>query len=151
MTLLEVNEALTISQESANDEANIIFGAVVDPSLTGKVKITVIATGFDRKGATRGIAPGALQTPFDLSTYTAHAGRGEAAVASAGHHQPHVPAQHAAMGQPGQYAAPSFTVNRRPPLDLSPMASHSGAAARAPEPVPVDSPLDVPAFLRRQG
>ena len=47
MSLLEVNEALTIIQESAHEDANIIFGAVVDPTLTDKVKITVIATGFD--------------------------------------------------------------------------------------------------------
>src|SRR6187397_982276 len=47
MSLLEVNEALTIIQESAHEDANIIFGAVVDPKLTNKVKITVIATGFD--------------------------------------------------------------------------------------------------------
>src|SRR5688572_5949692 len=44
MSLLEVNEALTIIQESAHEDANIIFGAVVDPMLKNKVKITVIAT-----------------------------------------------------------------------------------------------------------
>ena len=33
-------------QEAADEDANIIFGAVVDPALKGKVKITVIATGF---------------------------------------------------------------------------------------------------------
>ncbi len=47
MSLMEVNEALTIIQESAHEDANIIFGAVVDPELHGRVKITVIATGFD--------------------------------------------------------------------------------------------------------
>ena len=47
MSLMEVNEALTIIQEAAHEDANIIFGAVVDPTLKGKVKITVIATGFD--------------------------------------------------------------------------------------------------------
>ena len=35
-------------QEAADEDANIIFGAVVDPALNGKVKITVIATGFGR-------------------------------------------------------------------------------------------------------
>ena len=47
MALMEVNEALTVIQEAAHEEANIIFGAVVDPELAGRVKITVIATGFD--------------------------------------------------------------------------------------------------------
>src|SRR5215470_2913829 len=68
LSLLEVSDASTIVQEAADEDANIIFGAVVDPSLTGKVKITVIATGFDRKGAGRGISPAALQTPVDLSS-----------------------------------------------------------------------------------
>ena len=49
MSLLEVSEASSIIQEVAHEDANIIFGAVVDPALKGKVKITVIATGFDRK------------------------------------------------------------------------------------------------------
>src|SRR5256714_1002206 len=46
LSLVEVSEAASIVQEAAHEDANIIFGAVVDPSLKGKVKITVIATGF---------------------------------------------------------------------------------------------------------
>ncbi|HJY35085.1 MAG TPA: cell division protein FtsZ, partial [Vicinamibacterales bacterium] len=46
LSLVEVSEASSIVQEAADEDANIIFGAVVDPSLKGKVKITVIATGF---------------------------------------------------------------------------------------------------------
>ena len=53
MSLMEVNEALTVIQEAAHEDANIIFGAVVDPTLTGKVKITVIATGFDHVSGMR--------------------------------------------------------------------------------------------------
>ena len=41
-----MSDASSIVQEAADEDANIIFGAVVDPSLKGKVKITVIATGF---------------------------------------------------------------------------------------------------------
>ena len=47
MTLFEVNEAADIISNAAHPEANIIFGAVQDPTFDGKVKITVIATGFD--------------------------------------------------------------------------------------------------------
>ena len=47
MTLFEVNEAADIISQAAHPEANIIFGAVQDPNFEGKVKITVIATGFD--------------------------------------------------------------------------------------------------------
>src|SRR4029450_1192890 len=63
LSLVEVSEASAIIQEAAHDEANIIFGAVVDPRMEGRVKITVIATGFDRPAAalTAGHTPGDLQ------------------------------------------------------------------------------------------
>ena len=48
MSLMEVNEASSIIHQAADDDANIIFGAVVDPSMDGRLKITVIATGFQR-------------------------------------------------------------------------------------------------------
>jgi cell division protein FtsZ len=44
----EVSEISSIIQEEAGDDAEIIFGAVHDPTLEGKVRVTVIATGFDR-------------------------------------------------------------------------------------------------------
>jgi len=46
LKLSEVNEASTLIQSAAHDEANIIFGAVLDESMGDEVKITVIATGF---------------------------------------------------------------------------------------------------------
>ena len=49
LTLYEVNEAADIISKAAHPEANIIFGAVQDPAYEGKVKITVIATGFDNR------------------------------------------------------------------------------------------------------
>jgi cell division protein FtsZ len=47
LTLFEVNEAAEIIRKTAHPEANIIFGAVLDESLTDSIHITVIATGFD--------------------------------------------------------------------------------------------------------
>ena len=47
MTLHEVNEAAKIVQGAADEDANILFGAVIDEALEGKIKITVIATGFE--------------------------------------------------------------------------------------------------------
>ena len=47
MTLHEVSEASRIVQEAAHSDANIIFGSVFDEQMGNKVKITVIATGFD--------------------------------------------------------------------------------------------------------
>jgi cell division protein FtsZ len=48
MTLHEVSEAADIVQEAADADANIIFGTVIDRAMKGKVKVTVIATGFLR-------------------------------------------------------------------------------------------------------
>jgi cell division protein FtsZ len=47
LSLFEVNEAAEIIRETAHPEANIIFGAVIDETLTDEVRITVVATGFD--------------------------------------------------------------------------------------------------------
>jgi cell division protein FtsZ len=46
LTLHEVNDASTLIQEEADEDANIIFGAVIDPKMEDEVRITVIATGF---------------------------------------------------------------------------------------------------------
>jgi len=48
LTLFEVNEAMSIIHDSADQDANIIFGAVLDERLEDEMKITVIATGFER-------------------------------------------------------------------------------------------------------
>jgi cell division protein FtsZ len=48
LTLHEVNEASSLIQQAAHEDANIIFGSVIDPNLSDEVRITVIATGFDR-------------------------------------------------------------------------------------------------------
>src|SRR5947209_6925078 len=52
MTLFEVHEAASIIQEAADEEANIIFGTVIDNNMRDEIKVTVIATGFDT--ATKG-------------------------------------------------------------------------------------------------
>jgi len=46
LCLHEVNEAASMIQEEAHDEANIIFGSVIDENMTDEIRITVIATGF---------------------------------------------------------------------------------------------------------
>src|ERR687890_2723877 len=70
LSLIEVSEASSIIQEAAHEDANIIFGAVIDAALEHRVKITVIATGFDRAGAMRSPSATASQTPVDLHDYT---------------------------------------------------------------------------------
>ncbi len=49
----EVHHISSIIQEEAGDEAEIIFGAVHDPELEGKIRVTVIATGFDAGNESR--------------------------------------------------------------------------------------------------
>ena len=134
LTLAEVNDASEIIYSAAHEEANIIFGAVVDPKMEGKVKITVIATGFDqRRTAAAPSAQATRSTPVDLSAYTAT----RVAVAAED--------RIAANG--------SRVVARRPVLDLPGLArasnggngAHGSPAGEGEE----ESPLDVPAFLRR--
>ncbi len=50
MTLHDVNDATSVVSEAAGAEANIIFGAVVDPTMDDELRVTVIATGFNRNG-----------------------------------------------------------------------------------------------------
>ena len=49
LSIHEVEEGARIVQEAAHEDANIIFGAVLDPSLEDEVRMTVIATGFAEK------------------------------------------------------------------------------------------------------
>jgi cell division protein FtsZ len=53
LTLNEINEAAELIRQAADSEANIIFGAVVDPRMQDEVKLTVIATGFDSRAAAK--------------------------------------------------------------------------------------------------
>ena len=53
MTLYEVNEAAMEIQRNAHEDANIIFGSVIDPTFKDEIMVTVIATGFDPEAARR--------------------------------------------------------------------------------------------------
>ncbi len=55
LSLNEVNEAASLVREEASDEANIIFGTVIDEALGDDLKVTVVATGFD---------PGTAESPW---------------------------------------------------------------------------------------
>jgi cell division protein FtsZ len=137
LSLIEVSEASAIIQEAAHEDANIIFGAVVDQKMEGKVKITVIATGFDRVAATRQVTASNAMTPVDLHSYTAFQATEKIAASGGGSR---------------------LSVSRRPVLEMPPAPAQAPAQANdlgletlslGAEFEPV-SPLDVPAFLRRQ-
>jgi cell division protein FtsZ len=55
--LFEVNEAAEVVTAAASQDANVIFGAVIDPSLGDEVRVTVIATGFGALGERRARRP----------------------------------------------------------------------------------------------
>jgi cell division protein FtsZ len=57
MSLFEVNQAAAIIRETAHPDANLIFGAVVDESMGEEMRITVVATGFERSPARRQMLP----------------------------------------------------------------------------------------------
>jgi cell division protein FtsZ len=107
LTLHEVNEASSLIQQAAHEDANIIFGSVIDPNLSEEVRITVIATGFQNAAQTQMIVP--------------HAGDRHHAPSHAPHHAP--PAkQRAATGTP-QIALPyniSTQITKEYPAPMPP-------------------------------
>jgi cell division protein FtsZ len=135
LSLIEVSEASAIIQEAAHEEANIIFGAVVDPAMQGRVKITVIATGFDRPIVSKAAAPAASVTPVDLHSYTSWKQESGERVAAAG-------GSRMAFSRRAVLDLP-----RTPPQVKAQEPNDSPLLGAEFEPV---SPLDVPAFLRRQ-
>ncbi len=121
LSLLEVSEASSIIHDAAHEEANIIFGAVVDPKMEGRVKITVIATGFDRGHARPRTS--AAPTPVDLQSYTIRR-------------------------QDGESAGIGARLARRSPVALT-MPADPALAPAVGDGTEPSSPIDVPAFLRR--
>jgi cell division protein FtsZ len=63
LTLFDVNQAAAIIKETAHPDVNLIFGAVIDPTMKDQVRITVIATGFERTGMPRRISEQPVSEP----------------------------------------------------------------------------------------
>jgi cell division protein FtsZ len=128
LTLAEVSEASDIVCGAAHEDANIIFGAVVDPAMHGKVKITVIATGFDRdQVAAAPVSQAQKSTPTDMSMYA----------------KPKVQTEDKFAVNGGR-----VVVSRRPVLDLPGMSTTSTTQTALAVGDPDDA-YDVPAFMRR--
>jgi cell division protein FtsZ len=70
MTLFEVNQAAAIIRETAHPDVNLIFGAVIDPNMGDDIRVTVIATGFERNGIPRR----ALEKPARTETRRTESG-----------------------------------------------------------------------------
>lgn len=128
----EVTQISSIIQEEAGDEAEIIFGAVHDPELEGKIRVTVIATGFDSADEEKVIRPDfrrprpqpaaqRLAIPQAVAQPTAHEVPAQAEV------------QRVAVG--GGRAEPVLPLNRFPEQPVSRQQLVE---------------LDIPTFIRRQ-
>ncbi len=159
--LKEVREAASMVQESAHEDANIIFGLVTDPNMEDVVKVTVIATGFDNQGD-----DALLAAPAQMSR-ASHAGHSVVArnaaqqalargpVASSPHLQQQPP-QPPGL-QPRQSAPAPRTVSRPSRAPYETQQRQSQAPAPEPQPARAFGPaamldeavLDIPAYLRR--
>ncbi len=151
LKLAEVNEASTIIQSAAHEDANIIFGAVQDEKMKDDLKITVIATGFKndvpaRKDRTVNAAQAAISTARTASAYQVQQSATVPRVVNATH-IPHVPhgsqiAAHAATAQSG--AATRVMAPSRESPNLATMTESIRTAVEQDD-------LDVPAFIRKRG
>jgi cell division protein FtsZ len=137
MTLFEVDQAANRIREEVADDANIIFGSAVDDSLSGRVRVSVVATGID------------TQMPVEAQRPRLVAVGGGGAVQMA---QPMmVPTAHA-MPAPAQQAAPAMNLMGAPVLQGAPAPAYEQDYAAAPaEPVqqrPQPQPQSRPAPLQ---
>ena len=64
LTLMEVNEASMLIQQNAHDDAHIIFGAVIDDQMDGHMRVTVIATGFEKRAPVLKEVPPLKEVPI---------------------------------------------------------------------------------------
>jgi cell division protein FtsZ len=135
MTLFEVHEAASVIQEAADEEANIIFGTVIDPKMKDEIKVTVIATGFD--SATKGLLNVRGEQLSARGTQQA-APATSRKIAAAHEVQPEAPAQVGAEGE--IYDPPFFRKGLTRPdgsNGFGPMASSE-----------FGSDLDIPTVIR---
>jgi cell division protein FtsZ len=107
MTLFEISEASKIIQEEAHEDANILFGAVIDETMTDEMRVTVIATGFNK------VVGRQARPAYAGQAAHPHAHVPQAAVAAAARSatvqelraQPGLATQPAALNRPAAYPA----------------------------------------------
>jgi cell division protein FtsZ len=161
MKMKEIEEAAALIQEQAHEEANIIFGASIDPSLGEMVKVTVIATGFDQRIAD-------VEMPA-ISSQQLRASLPQAVQPLA--RQSHLPSSAPQQRAPQQRDSEPLFVQAQPrvrhsgvPARESMPAAPPSRAAREEQPVsrgytsearaerfasPLDQDWDIPAYMRR--
>jgi cell division protein FtsZ len=151
LKLAEVNEASTIIQSAAHEDANIIFGAVQDEKMKDDLKITVIATGFKndvpaRKDRTVNAAQAAISTARTASAYQVQAATAVPRVVNATH-IPHVPHGSPITAHAGNGHSVTPTRVVTPTRESPNLATMTESIRTAVE----QDDLDVPAFIRKRG
>lgn len=132
----EVSEAAKIITESADENAKVIFGAVIDEEMKDEVKVTVVATGFDDMG--RGNVTSSVKSVLSAGSLSVDAMKKKA------------PEQ--AMEEPAPQAmkAPKVKPKRVNSIDRELGASKKRPEAPMPEPTAEEEELDIPAFIRKK-
>ncbi|MDC3959373.1 cell division protein FtsZ [Polyangium jinanense] len=165
MRMREIEEAATLVQEQAHEDANIIFGATIDETMGDMIKVTVIATGFDMNVSdaaqhTAGAMMPGARTPqaMPISTAPSLTNALTSALTGGGSRSnpPPLSAPQRSMPQP-QREEPAYTVRggrgapaQQPaPASLSSGASGTPSRERATFVPPLDADWDTPAFQRR--
>eukprot|EP00878_Enallax_costatus_P000848 GHUV01000974.1.p1 GENE.GHUV01000974.1~~GHUV01000974.1.p1 ORF type:complete len:491 (+),score=132.08 GHUV01000974.1:225-1697(+) len=147
MSLFEVNEAAEIIYDLVDPDANLIFGAVIDPAMQDEVSITLIATGVGPKDPNYAAS---LQVPAAKQPQQQPAGRAtspatvSAAAAANGNGVPHHPVRQHVPAEPA--AAPSSSANGSRPNVVVERPPAAQPKVRADVPT---GGVEIPAFLRR--
>jgi cell division protein FtsZ len=161
MRIREVDEAASIVRDAVSPDADIIFGAVIDPEMADEIMITVIASGFDRDPSVAvprpvgQIARPAVSTkPVESSPFLSASAKPEPTTAPAAD-EPIVPDFLNVFNrpQPEQFrpqtepvrpaAGPAFHTVGAPDLGSTGPARPSGAAPQAPPAPPVLNPAEI--------
>jgi cell division protein FtsZ len=142
LKLAEVQQACTIIQSAAHEDANIIFGAVMDEKMKDAVKITVIATGFGELGRVRQLH-GEVRSSFAMSHDEAMDFPDPVGPVPA---PPPFPQSTPEMRMDEPNIEESVSASQRTPEVISLESMRSAMVANFEQ-----ADLDVPAFLRKRG
>jgi cell division protein FtsZ len=163
LKMKEIQEAASLVQEQAHEDANIIFGASIDETLGENVKVTVIATGFDaierdaidvavgsvpRRSALSTELPGARSTLVPQTATAPAPGRAAAPPATFRAVDPNPAVRRPAAPQPAFAGAAERADSRVPAQAMAARPAPRPMAAQDPFPT-LEHDWDVPAFQRK--
>ncbi|MBI4836513.1 MAG: cell division protein FtsZ [Candidatus Abawacabacteria bacterium] len=141
LSMFEVDEAAKVVAESASEDANIIFGMVIDDRMAGEIKVTVIATGFDASDTQ--VLPQTTITPARRSSSTMSDPYKNAM------------AKHGNFFGKQSHVSPVASIAKQSafgakPNSISPKVTQSQSANIPAQQSSATDEYEVPTFLRRQ-